>query len=548
MPKINEQHLLDEIRFDIEVKDLLKAKLVLESLEHVERSTQKQALYEVSQAADDFSIPLLAGVIAHSPNISESFPQLKETMFSKILDSPEVLLDLLTKMEDPVIRAFLVEIAGEIPLPKAAPILIDTLIREQELKIIKSAISSLGMIGDPSATDVVSKYLDSNDREIVNLSVRALGELASLVAIQKLSEKLGENPDLDLMILDTIGKMQNPEALAKLNEMLESPLTHIRTVAKKKLSEIGTLSIRFLINNLERDDPDLVIHSLNVLGDIGDIAAIGAIRNLLFNEPEDANVRFAAYETLGRLPFDKGALALAAGLEDTVNDVRSAAAKAIDRHYNLVLAGGVRNMIRSGDAQALSIMWTIINSQCENIFLDLLEEDTFKTTAMKYLSNKAHPDIQSYFVKILTEAGYHDLANQISPKKPTEKKGTLKVFAIDDSKMVLNIYRPMLHNLGYTSQLFELPSVALESIQKIKPDVILTDLNMPDITGIDLAKKVRQRYNKQELPIIMVTTQNEAHCAKDAYAVGVNSIMRKPFTEKIIQKMITACAGIPPSF
>jgi hypothetical protein len=97
MGNINEQHLLDEIRFDIKAKDLLKAKLVLASLEHVNRNTQKQALYDFSQADDHFSIPLLAGVLANIPCISESFPQLRETMFAKILNSPDVLLDLLLK-------------------------------------------------------------------------------------------------------------------------------------------------------------------------------------------------------------------------------------------------------------------------------------------------------------------------------------------------------------------------------------------------------------------------------------------------------------------
>jgi len=68
----------------------------------------------------------------------------------------------------------------------------------------------------------------------------------------------------------------------------------------------------------------LVIHSLNVLGDIGDEAAIPAIRSLLHNQPEDANVRFAAYEALGNLPVGKGAFVLAAGLEDPDSSVRAA--------------------------------------------------------------------------------------------------------------------------------------------------------------------------------------------------------------------------------
>ena len=101
MVKINEKDLLDEIRFDIKEKDLIKAKLVLSALEHVSRKTQKQALFEVSRAEDDFAIPLLAGVIVENPDVTESFPQLKETLFSKILDGPEILLDLLLKIKIP---------------------------------------------------------------------------------------------------------------------------------------------------------------------------------------------------------------------------------------------------------------------------------------------------------------------------------------------------------------------------------------------------------------------------------------------------------------
>ena len=544
MGKINEQDLLDEIRFDIKVKDLLKAKLVLASLEHVSRITQKRALDEVSHADDDFSIPLLAGVLAKSPGVSDSFPHIRETMFSKILDSPQVLVDLLSKAEDPVDRAFLAEVAGEIRLKKAVPILIALLDKEQDERVIASAIISLGMIADPSAIEAVSKYLNTNNQEITILAIHTLGELATPETIQKLAEKTGEDPDLDLVIVNTIAKIQIPEALEKLNELLGSTLAHLRTIAKQKLSEIGLISVRFLINNLSCSDSDLVIHSLNVLGDIADKSAIAAIRNLLFNEPKDANVRFAAYEALGRLPLDKGAFTLATGLEDSVENVRSAAARAIDRNYNPVLAGGVRNLARSGNAQALSIIGTIINAQCENIFMDLLEEDFFKEPAVKYLTSKAHPEIRAYYSEVLINADYKELAKQIAPEKMPEKKAKRKIYAVDDSKMILNIYRTALHNLGFESQLFEFPAMALEHIEKTKPDVILTDLNMPNITGIDLTKGVRQMYSKEELPIIMVTTQNEGKDDEIAYATGVNGIMRKPFTEKMVEEALTKFAGV----
>ena len=295
MGHLNEQDLLDEIRFDIKVKDLLKARLVLASLEQVSKKAQKQALFEVSRAADDFAIPLLAGVIAHSPNISESFPQLKETMFSKILESPQVLLDLLSNGKDLRSRAFLAGVAGEIRIEKAVPILLEILTREKDVNIITSAIISLGMIGDPAAVAAVSEYLYSGNRDLVMASVRTLGELATPEAIRKLGDKLGADPDLDLMILSIMAKAHIPEALETLNKTLGSQHAHLRTAGKQKLGEIGLMSLRVLVKNLFIDNPDLVIPSLNVLGDIGDSAAIPPIRKLLFNQPKDPNVRFASY-------------------------------------------------------------------------------------------------------------------------------------------------------------------------------------------------------------------------------------------------------------
>jgi CheY-like chemotaxis protein len=61
---------------------------------------------------------------------------------------------------------------------------------------------------------------------------------------------------------------------------------------------------------------------------------------------------------------------------------------------------------------------------------------------------------------------------------------------------------------------------------------------MPEITGIELVEKVRQYYSRKELPIIMVTTQNEMQDNEDALAAGVNGILAKPFTAETLQKAI----------
>ena len=546
MGKINEQHLLDEIRFDIKQKDVIKARLVLAELDKVGAETQKKALFEVSRADDDFSIPLLAGIIANNMVIVDTFPQVKETMISKILDNPDVLIGLLTDGGELNVRLILIETAGEIQLDNSVSILLDILKVEKDLEIIGSAIESLGMIGDPSAVEAISEFLYSNSRNVVIAAVKALGQIGNAISVNKLYDRLGGETDLDLLILNTISGLQINEAYEKLNDILSSEFVHLRTAAKKKLVEIGSMSVRYMIKNLALEDPDIIIHSLNVIADLGDSSAIAPIRKLLFNAPKDPNIRFAAYETLGRLPLEKGAFTLASGLEDPVDNVKSAAARAIDRNYNAVLSGGIKNMIKSGDVNALKIITTIIDAQCENIFIDLINDDVFKNPAMQYLAKKAHPDVKAGFAKLLSETGYDDLAGKIAPDMEKKGKDTLKVFAIDDSRMILNIYRTILHNLGCESLLFEFPASALESLKKEKPDIILTDLNMPDITGIDLTREIRKKYNKERLPIVMVTTQDESRDYKSALEAGINDIMRKPFTESQVGEMLKKITGYKP--
>ena len=110
--------------------------------------------------------------------------------------------------------------------------------------------------------------------------------------------------------------------------------------------------------------------------------------------------------------------------------------------------------------------------------------------------------------------------------------------------MLKNLFDDLL--VLYHAEVFEFPARALERIEKEEPDVILTDLNMPDISGIDLTKGVRQWYTKEEQPIFMITTQDEAQDSKSAYTAGVNGILQKPFTEGQIGKALAKFTGRQP--
>jgi CheY-like chemotaxis protein len=86
--------------------------------------------------------------------------------------------------------------------------------------------------------------------------------------------------------------------------------------------------------------------------------------------------------------------------------------------------------------------------------------------------------------------------------------------------------------------LFEFPASALEWLATEKPLMMLTDLNMPAITGIQLTEKVRARYSSKLLPIIMVTTQNESKDNEAAHMAGVDAILHKPFNAATLGEAI----------
>ena len=348
MPEIDADHFIEELRFDIREKDMIKAKLVLSKIGAVDESVRKMALFELNRADDTFAIPLIVNLIAEHRDLAQSYPQLKEILYAKSLYHPEMLLSMLTREYKRENRAVLVEVAGEIRLEGAASQLMGILNEDEDELVIKAVIGALGMIGETGATTAISEYLYSGSLELTIAAIYSLGQLANPTAFQRLAEKLGSDADLDIMILDVFAADQSPEAIERLNEGLSSHYAHLRNAAKQRMRDMGGKAVPVLINNLHHDDPDLLIHTLNVLGETGDESAIGPIRKLLHIEPKDANVRFAAYEALGLLPVEKGAFALAQGLSDPVENVRAAAAGAIDRNYNTMLAAGLKNLMRGG--------------------------------------------------------------------------------------------------------------------------------------------------------------------------------------------------------
>ncbi len=526
MAEMSGAYMIEEIQANIQTGDALKARLVLDQLGEVDKKTQNRLIHELLRGDVAFTVPLLNYLVAQYPDLAASLPIIRETLISNLIAYPDILLKSLTNPEI-ADKRLMIETAGELKFEEATPALIELLGQTDGMETIRLIIDNMGLIGDPESTNTLTDYLYAADRDLIIAAIHALGQIGTNTAMHRLAERMGTDNELDLIILGIFAEVQDQISLEKLNDTLRSHYAHMRIYAKDELVRIGSKSVPVLIENLKEGDSDLLIHTLNVLGEIGDESAIMPIRTLLNTVPRNPNVRFAAYEALALLPLRKGAYTLAAGLTDGEDHVCTAAARAIDRNFNEILAAGIKNMIRVQTDEARHIVKIIVNAQVDNIFLSLAPEDFFQELALIYLPH-AHRDIKEHYIALLKEKGLVDFAAKISGAQ-FEKKTRVKVCAVDDSRMILNIYKATLHELGFDPVLFEFPAGALEWLAKEKPALVLTDLNMPEISGIELTRRIRALYPMEELPVIMVTTQSDVQDHEAAAAAGVNTILIKPF-------------------
>jgi two-component system chemotaxis response regulator CheY len=115
----------------------------------------------------------------------------------------------------------------------------------------------------------------------------------------------------------------------------------------------------------------------------------------------------------------------------------------------------------------------------------------------------------------------------------------MKILVVDDFSTMRRIIRNLLRELGFNN-IFEADDgqSALPKLQSGGIDFLITDWNMPGMTGIDLLRAVRADPNLAQLPVLMVTAEAKRDQIVEAAQAGVNGYVIKPFTAATLQEKI----------
>jgi len=123
----------------------------------------------------------------------------------------------------------------------------------------------------------------------------------------------------------------------------------------------------------------------------------------------------------------------------------------------------------------------------------------------------------------------------------------IRVLIVDDSSVMRKIVERSLRQAGVElSQVFEASNgaEALGSLQENKVDLILCDINMPVMDGLEFVKQLPGVPNAKGIPVVMITTEGSEGHVVQALSAGARGYIRKPFTpDQVKEHVIAALAA-----
>ena len=107
------------------------------------------------------------------------------------------------------------------------------------------------------------------------------------------------------------------------------------------------------------------------------------------------------------------------------------------------------------------------------------------------------------------------------------------IMAIDDDTMILRVYTQFLSSV-YDLRIVKSAADAEIMLEKIRPDLILLDIEMPDISGFEFLHTIKKNPRLMKVPVVIVSSHYENEFVEHAKKGGASDVVAKPIIEKVL--------------
>ena len=120
----------------------------------------------------------------------------------------------------------------------------------------------------------------------------------------------------------------------------------------------------------------------------------------------------------------------------------------------------------------------------------------------------------------------------------------MKILAIDDQKLVLIPLQNRLEELGYKVVTETSALKGIEIYNSFQPDLVIVDINMPGISGMEVVKHIRNSKN-EETPIMILSGNTDDEMITEGFDLGINDYMKKPLSLTEVCARVKRLIGVP---
>ena len=114
------------------------------------------------------------------------------------------------------------------------------------------------------------------------------------------------------------------------------------------------------------------------------------------------------------------------------------------------------------------------------------------------------------------------------------------ILLVDDTETVLLFERTMLKGMGFQLRVAKDGAGALEEVSRAAPDLILLDIVMPGLDGIETCRRLKDDPQTRDIPIVMVTTKGQPEMVEKAFEVGCDDYITKPLDKTELLSKVKA--------
>jgi two-component system, chemotaxis family, chemotaxis protein CheY len=125
---------------------------------------------------------------------------------------------------------------------------------------------------------------------------------------------------------------------------------------------------------------------------------------------------------------------------------------------------------------------------------------------------------------------------------------SLNILIVDDSMLIRQVVKKVIRQIGLdVGQYAEAGNgrEALEQLEANEIDLVLSDINMPEMDGIEMLMNLRQIDKYRDLPVVMVSTEGSEERMNEAMELGASGYVLKPFTSERLAEQLRPLGLMP---